>query len=117
MSAWEKLKNHPMLRSQVLLSDRDHGFLDGSQHMRKDRNRQAQHSTSIFFLQNEAGMKKWPVSKNLVGALKAAFAKGVPTDAQAERMQLRDMRAKYNNKKWKFELERTMRTNLMTRNP
>merc|ERR1719335_1046553 len=50
-------------------------------------------------------MKKWPVSKNLVGALKAAFAKGVPTDAQAERMQLRDMRAKYNNKKWKVELE------------
>ena len=51
-----------------------HWYAEGTQHRRKESFRVASFDTSVFFYQNSAAKKRWPISEQFVAALKAAFA-------------------------------------------
>jgi len=79
---WKTLSSSPHLTKHILLSQKDdiHYYSEGTQHRRTLDNggpyRIASFDTSVFFLQNEAAKKKWPLLEDSDDEtrLKAAFA-------------------------------------------
>ena len=69
-------------RAHLLLSQREHGFTEGSQQWRKGKHRISTCDTSVFVLQNAAGMAKWPIPAQFEADLRAAFVSKHETIAQ-----------------------------------
>lgn len=72
-SEWNLLMNSLYLRKHVMISQASHFYCEGTQHRRKDRYRVASFDTSVFFLQNDAACRKWPITDVHIADLKAAF--------------------------------------------
>jgi hypothetical protein len=80
--SWNTLNQSKWCIKTVHLSQSDHGFCEGAQHLRDHtrRYRQSNHDTSIFFLQSKRGAEKWIVNDSKLDRLCAAFR---PMNAQS----------------------------------
>ena len=72
-TGWNLLHDSPYVTKHVSLSQSSHCYAEGTQHRRKDRYRVASFDTCVFFLQNEAAERKWPITDSQIAELKAAF--------------------------------------------
>jgi phosphorylated CTD-interacting factor 1 len=84
---WLRLHNSKFLRRHICLKSREHGYTEGAQHVLHSRYRISTCDTSIFFLQNRLGKKKWKVSDELEEEIEKAFVsrhlkKGIALSAQ-----------------------------------
>jgi hypothetical protein len=70
--------------SNHTLEAKEHAFVSGAQHSRVDQVTPSAAPTSIMFLQNKAGAKKWPVTPEGVAAIRRAFA---PPKKEVERVE------------------------------
>ena len=73
-AAWKDLESSSFLRHHLVLDQASHGYTEGSQHWRSTRFRISTCDTSVFWLQNDAGAAKWPVTDAAKEELAAAFA-------------------------------------------
>ena len=71
---WQRLLASPFMQRHEVLRQRDHGYCEGKQWMRKSRWRVASFDTSVFFLQNAQGAARWPATDDACRELRAAFA-------------------------------------------
>ena len=71
--AWQKLANSAYARRAIKLDAGKHGFVAGGQHLRPDRVTPSAAATSLFFLQNDAGAQRWPVTKDRLSAVRRGF--------------------------------------------
>lgn len=46
----------------VVCRAQEHGYCEGGQHLRPTRYKTSRFDTSVFFLQNKAAQRKWPVT-------------------------------------------------------
>ena len=84
-AGWQSLNSSPYLSKHCLIDQKKHYYAEGTQHRRSRREsnakddggkgsyRIASFDTSVFFLQNAAAKKKWPLDEVEVG-LEKAFA-------------------------------------------
>ncbi len=79
---WRQLNGSSFRRVHVLLSQREHGYTEGSQQWRKGKFRISTCDTSVFVLQNAAGMSKWPIPPTFEADIRAAFVSKHETIAQ-----------------------------------
>lgn len=70
---WKQLYASRFNQRHVLVPQKDHGYCEGKQHIRKTRWRIASFDTSVFFWQNARAATKWPVTEQAVADLKSAF--------------------------------------------
>jgi hypothetical protein len=73
-SGWKALRESLHCQEYVLVDQSAHYYTEGTQHRRKASKRIASFHTSIFFLQNETGKRKWEIDTSQVDELKRAFA-------------------------------------------
>ena len=81
---WMRLAKSVYCVSNTTLEAKEHAFVSGAQHSRIDQLTPSAAPTSILFLQNKAGEKKWPVTPEGVAAIREAFA---PPKKEAERVE------------------------------
>ena len=84
---WKGLEGSAACRKVLHLKREDHGYTEGGQHYRPARYRLSNHDTSVFFLQNDEGAKRWPCTSAKEAKLRQAFrplhnAQCVPTRPQ-----------------------------------
>lgn len=85
---WQALSNASSLIHHLFLSQKDdvHYYCEGTQHRRlKGRYRVASFDTSVFFMQNQAGKKKWPITEEMLQQLKDAFGSNPEDAVQTEK--------------------------------
>ncbi|CEG36430.1 Phosphorylated CTD interacting factor 1, WW domain [Plasmopara halstedii] len=70
---WQQLNASRYNQRHVLIPQKQHGFCEGKQQLRKTRWRIASFDTSIFFLQNSKACNQWPVTDQKLKLLKQAF--------------------------------------------
>ena len=78
-SGWKALSSSPYMTKHILLNQKEdsHYYAEGTQHRRSmdETHRIASFDTSVFFLQNDAAKRKWPLLDDDDGSiLKKAFA-------------------------------------------
>ena len=81
---WMRLAKSVYCVSNTTLEAKEHAFVSGAQHSRIDQLTPSAAPTSVLFLQNKAGEKKWPVTPEGVAAIREAFA---PPKKEAERVE------------------------------
>jgi hypothetical protein len=69
----EHLLSSEYQRRHLQIAASEHGFFEGSQHIRDNVYRLSNSDTSVFFLQNGAGSEKWKVTDDRVSKLLVAF--------------------------------------------
>ena len=77
---WKALDESPFKRGETLVVPAsEHGFCDGAQHCRppRERHRVSSYDTGVFFLQTEAGARRWPVTDEIRAELTAAMKQAV----------------------------------------
>jgi phosphorylated CTD-interacting factor 1 len=80
VKAWAALEGSAHRRGEPLVVPAaEHGFCDGAQHCRPpaERHRVSSYDTGVFFLQTTNGARRWPVTDEVRGELKAAMARAV----------------------------------------
>ena len=70
---WRGLADSPMLRRRFTVAQREHGYLEGSQHWRRSSFRVSTCDTTVFVIQNDAGAERWPATDATEAAVRAAF--------------------------------------------
>ena len=84
-SGWQLLMSSPYLSKHCIIDQKKHYYTEGTQHRRSQREsnakddgkgsyRIASFDTSVFFLQNAAAKKKWPLDDEVQDGLEKAFA-------------------------------------------
>jgi len=65
----------PFLKGQLRLHEKDHFYKNGMQHRMQGQQmyQQSRCATFLFFLQNEAGAARWPVTQRRLDELRHAF--------------------------------------------
>ena len=71
---WQTLKNSKFNQEYLAIAQAEHGYLEGKQHMRPTRWRVASFNTSVFFWQNPQAAAQYPITQEIVDALRLAFA-------------------------------------------
>ena len=71
--AWKALSQSAFVVHHEVIPQREHGYLEGAQHMRKSKFRIATQDTSVMWLANEAGARKWSPTKQHLVRLREAF--------------------------------------------
>ena len=81
---WVALHDSKSCVHHLFLSQKDdpHYYCEGTQHRRSKRYRVASFDTSVFFLQNKAARKKWPISDLAIENLKTAFGSNPDDEPQ-----------------------------------
>jgi len=72
--AWLRLAKSVYCTSNTTLEAKEHAFVSGGAHTRKDQLTASAAATSFLTLQNKAGSKKWPASDEAIAAIRAGFA-------------------------------------------
>lgn len=73
VKAWQGLQASRFCKHGLLLKQAEHGYFEGAQHHKHNQYRLSNHDTSIFFLQNDAGARKWAVTRQKIARLQEAF--------------------------------------------
>ena len=71
---WRLLRGSKYLVKHLRVAKEGHGYVEGSQHVRSTRFKTSRFDSSIFIIQNDAGRRRWPVTKEACAALRQAFA-------------------------------------------
>ena len=72
--SWRALQSSPFLKKHLLLKAQDHGYCEGSQHVRPTRYKTSRFASSLFLLRTEmADRSGGTVTKGLVRELRSAF--------------------------------------------
>ena len=72
--AWGRLSKSVYCTSNTTLAAKEHAFVSGAQHSRIDQLTPSSADTSVIFLQNQAGERKWPVTEDALKSIREAFA-------------------------------------------
>ena len=98
--AWQRAEiltnseNSKFAIARILIAAKDHGYVTGAQHQRKDRFLEAPFDTGVFVIANESGKKKFLTNQscseedfvhNFETELRIAFRFAIPTDAEKNR--------------------------------
>ncbi|KAI9996121.1 hypothetical protein PInf_013302 [Phytophthora infestans] len=70
---WQQLNASRFNQRHLLIPQKQHGYCEGKQQIRKTRWRIASFDTSVFFWQNSKACNKWPVTEKKLEGLKQAF--------------------------------------------
>ncbi|ETO72570.1 hypothetical protein F441_11231 [Phytophthora nicotianae CJ01A1] len=70
---WQQLNASRFNQRHLLIPQKQHGYCEGKQQIRKTRWRIASFDTSVFFWQNSKACNKWPVTEKKLESLKLAF--------------------------------------------
>ncbi|KAL3674039.1 hypothetical protein V7S43_001721 [Phytophthora oleae] len=70
---WQQLNASRFNQQHLLIPQKQHGYCEGKQQIRKTRWRIASFDTSVFFWQNSKATNKWPVTEKKLESLKLAF--------------------------------------------
>jgi len=79
LSNWEdaagfiSLNRSPYMRQTAVVPSTEHAYITGSQHVDSQHVFKAVHATRVFFLQNDEGQSKWPVTPEKIHKLLASF--------------------------------------------
>ena len=84
---WQALKSSPYCVKHLRFKAQDHGYCEGSQHLRPTRYKTSRFDSSLFVLQNEAARRTWPVTSEVCSALREAFRSRFEEELQARRRQ------------------------------
>eukprot|EP01103_Thecamoeba_quadrilineata_P021531 TRINITY_DN9924_c0_g1_i2.p1 TRINITY_DN9924_c0_g1~~TRINITY_DN9924_c0_g1_i2.p1 ORF type:complete len:370 (+),score=75.59 TRINITY_DN9924_c0_g1_i2:903-2012(+) len=76
--SYQLLVQSRFVRKEMQLEKYQHVFHDGFQHRSTKDYRVADCVTIVFFLQNEKGSVKWPVTEEVVGLVRSGFASSNP---------------------------------------
>ncbi|CAN0204456.1 unnamed protein product [Ectocarpus sp. 12 AP-2014] len=57
-AGWKRLRDSAFLSKHIKLDQKDHGYCEGKQHLRRNRYRLASFHTSVFFLQTEPARRQ-----------------------------------------------------------
>ncbi|CAM9597240.1 unnamed protein product [Pylaiella littoralis] len=57
-AGWKRLRDSVFLSKHIKLDQKDHGYCEGKQHLRRNRYRLASFHTSVFFLQTKAARQQ-----------------------------------------------------------
>ena len=89
--SWVALNSSPYLSHEpIVIEAEDHAYADGSGYRRSDwdgRARPAPFPSGVFFLQNEQGKEKWPVTQVKVDALRKSFMAANPDENLVKRIK------------------------------
>ena len=83
--AFMKMSRSCHTRAHFSIAKADHGYCDGAQHQRRDRFRTSPYDTSVFVIENDAGVRKWPVTDEIEREIRVALASGLPTESEKAR--------------------------------
>jgi hypothetical protein len=86
---WQQLRSSRWRTAELLLLDAEsHAFVDGAQHLKEDadRFRPSSFGTTVAILQTRGGAAQWPVSDELLSAIRGTFEAALPSSS--------DMRAR-----------------------
>ena len=78
---WRRVHTSRFNRRHHVIDKFAHGYFEGSQHNRSNRYRTANFDSSCFFLQNDAGAEKWPVTQEKLRRLSLAFVPALEAGA------------------------------------
>ena len=83
---WPRLLNSNFNKGYFIVAATEHSYCDGRQHGSSidERYRPAPFDTAVFFLQNEEGAKKWPLTSRSKAELIEAFAAAKTTQRSSE---------------------------------
>ncbi|DAZ95504.1 TPA: hypothetical protein N0F65_001843, partial [Lagenidium giganteum] len=95
---WQKLHSSRFNRRHVLLPQKDHGYCEGKQQIRKTRWRIASFDTSVFFWQNAKAAAKWQVTDEIVDELRVAFKSKQKEERETLGLRKSGKRVKHNKK-------------------
>ncbi|RLN59468.1 hypothetical protein BBJ29_003758 [Phytophthora kernoviae] len=70
---WQQLNASRYNQIHLRIPQKQHGYCEGKQQIRKTRWRIASFDTSVFFWQNAKACSKWPVTEKALESLKQAF--------------------------------------------
>ncbi|KAG7388046.1 mRNA (2'-O-methyladenosine-N(6)-)-methyltransferase [Phytophthora pseudosyringae] len=70
---WQQLNASRFNQRHLLIPQKQHGYCEGKQQIRKTRWRIASFDTSVFFWQNSKACNKWPLTEKKLESLKRAF--------------------------------------------
>lgn len=87
MQGWQQLYKSRFNQHHLRIAQKEHGYCEGKQQIRKTRWRIASFDTSVFFWQNAGAQTKWPVTTRAIGDLKQAFR-----SKQAEERDVKGLR-------------------------
>ena len=78
---WDLLTSSRFNRGHFTVAAAEHSYCDGGQHENSiiQDFRPAPFDTAVFFLQNDAGSEKWPLSVESEARLRSAFAEAKPS--------------------------------------
>lgn len=71
---WKRMAKSVYCTSNTSLEAKEHAFISGAQHSRVDQMTASAAATSVIFLQNRAGERKWPVTADAIDMIRAAFS-------------------------------------------
>jgi phosphorylated CTD-interacting factor 1 len=72
--AWLRIAKSLYNTSSTTLEAKEHAFVSGGAGSRVNQLTASAAATSVFFLQNKAGSKKWPTSQDAIESIRLAFA-------------------------------------------
>jgi hypothetical protein len=73
---WQIMASSPFLVEMIDIDKNRHKFCKGYQHSSGGQFWTAQHTTTVFFLQNIEGKKKWPVTRDFIQELRRIWCGG-----------------------------------------
>ena len=82
---WEALRHSPFLTKHLRFKAQEHGYCEGSQHLRPTRYKTSRFDSSLFVLQNEAARTKWPLTSDVCRELRAAFESRFEAELESRR--------------------------------
>jgi len=85
LPGWKLLRHSKFAVKHILVAAQEHGYCEGSQHVRRTRFKTSRFATSVFILQNGAARRAWPVDQAVCRAVRAAFASKFEAELEGRR--------------------------------
>ena len=85
--AWNNLISSPFNKMVVNVPALEHGYKNGG--FRVNKYFAAQYDTSVVFLQNDLGSKRWPLTEECSSDIVSAFREGLPSIDVIKGIQMR----------------------------
>ena len=95
----------------VIIEAENHAYVDGSGYRRSDwdgRARPAPFPSGVFFLQNDKGKEKWPVTREKIDALRESFKAANPDENLVKRIKATGL---YTPKRYRSKRDRNQNDN------
>ena len=74
--SYEVMANSKHLKKLLTFERNNHVYKEGNQHKKRRQYKSSDCTTFVFFLQNESGAAKWPVTEEATKKFVTAFMSG-----------------------------------------